>query len=67
MIHFIVTIQQAIQTQKKLNKQSADKRKGSSQGNGNPAPSVPATKAEQTSDTTKRRKPFWKRWLNSGK
>jgi hypothetical protein len=62
MIHFIVAIQQAIQTQKKLHQQSADQQKDPAQQSGKPAPST-----SKNTRPARRRKPFWKRWFTSGK
>jgi hypothetical protein len=64
MIHFIVAIQQAIQTQKKVQKEKGDQQKKTSQQNGEPLSSPPT---EQHTEPPTRRQPFWKRWFTSGR
>jgi hypothetical protein len=67
MIHFIVGIQQAIHTQKKLNKKHGDKRKHSSHQSGKPVPPAQSPPEEEIFEPVARREPFWKRWFSSGR
>jgi hypothetical protein len=61
MIHFIVAIQQAIRTQKKVQQQSGDREKMTPRQSEKPAPpSVTVSNAE----SAQRRKPFWKGWFS---